>query len=54
MLLQFRGDGETFACEQGCDPIRGPGALAGFIDSRQGLERDGVGDGIGERAARKS
>ena len=50
MLLQFGGDGEAFAGQKSGDPVRRPGALAGFVDVRQGLQRDGGFDGFGERA----
>ena len=51
MLLQFGADGEAFAGEKRRDPFGGPGALAGFVDARQGLERNGFGDLFGECAS---
>src|SRR5579871_2227916 len=50
MLLQFGGYRQAFSGQDGCDPVRRPGALAKFVDARQGLKRDGGFDGIGERA----
>jgi hypothetical protein len=46
MFLQFRGDGDGLAGEQRRHPFRGPGAFAGIIDTRQRLERDGLGGAV--------
>ena len=51
MLLQFRGDRDRLTGQQGRDPIRRPGAVAGIVDPRQRLEGDGFGDVVGQRAA---
>ena len=51
MLLQFGGDDDGFAGEKGGNPLRGPGAFAGLVDVRQGLERNRFGDSLCERAA---
>ena len=51
MLLQFRGDGHRLPSEEGRDPLRGPGALAGVIDARQRLQGDRFGHVVGEGAA---
>jgi hypothetical protein len=42
MFLQLRGDGDRLPGEQGREPLRRPGALAGVVDVRQRLKGDGL------------
>ena len=51
MLLQLRGDGHALTAEQRRHPFGRPGAFAGVVDPREGLQGDGLGDVVGQRAA---